>query len=269
MTKQLILRHNKTPIAVSFCYAFCMRKIVITSGKGGVGKTTVTALLGRKLASYGHRVVLVDGDVGLNNLDVVMGVENKVVYDVSDVLDGRCRLHQALVTDGESGAMVLPSSSRKLDMSPQAFRGVVSSLHCDFVLIDCPAGIEEGFHRAVSSADEAIVVTTPSASAIRDANKVVSLLSTYKLKDVGLVVNRVRYDMVRRGEMLSSKEIGTLLHLGVVGAIPEDDHVTIFQQLGIGGEGSVSERCAEYLAQNVENCTQNLVEPYLRRRWWR
>lgn len=245
-----------------------MRKIVITSGKGGVGKSTVTALIGRKLSSYGHRVVLVDADVGLNNLDVVMGVENKVVYDVSDVLDGRCRLHQALVTDNESGVMVLPSSSRKLDLSPQAFRGVVSLVKADFVLIDCPAGIEEGFHRAVSSADEAIVVTTPSASAIRDADKVTALLSTYRLNDVSLVVNRVRYDMIRRGEMLSPKEIGALLHLGVIGAIPEDDHVTVYQQLGRVPDYAVSERCAEILAENIEKSTKNLIEPY-RRRWWR
>ena len=164
--------------------------------------------------------------------------------------------------------MVLPSSSRKLDLSPQAFRGVVSSIKADFVLIDCPAGIEEGFHRAVSSADEAIVVTTPSASAIRDADKVTALLSTYRLNDVSLVVNRVRYDMIRRGEMLSPKEIGALLHLGVIGAIPEDDHVTVYQQLGRVPDYAVSERCAEILAENIEKSTKNLIEPY-RRRWWR
>lgn len=253
---------------MSFCYAFFMRKIVITSGKGGVGKTTVTALLGRKLAERGARVVLVDGDVGLNNLDVVMGVENKVVYDVSDVLDGRCRLSQALVIDNESGVAVLPSSSRKFDVSAQAFRGVIESIRgADFVLIDCPAGIEEGFHRAVSSADECIVVTTPSASAIRDADKVVALLSSYRLNDVGLVVNRVRYDMIARGDMLSAKEIGNLLHLGVVGVIPEDDHVTVYQQLGRVPDFAVSEKCAEYLADNVERGTKQLVEPYMKRRW--
>ncbi len=244
-----------------------MRKIVITSGKGGVGKTTVTALIGRKLAGMGYRVVLVDGDVGLNNLDVVMGVENKIVYDIADVLDGRCRLGQALVYENESGVAVLPSSSRKFDLGAQAFRGVVDSIKgADFVLIDCPAGIEDGFHRAVSAAEEGIVVTTPSASAIRDADKVVSLLSSYKLSDLSLVVNRVRYDMTKRGEMLTPKEIGGLLHLPVIGAIPEDDHVTLFQQLGRVPDFAVSERCAEYLAENVESGSKNLVEPYAKRR---
>lgn len=266
-----IKRQNKTPIAVSFCYAFNMRKLVITSGKGGVGKTTVTALLGRKLSLMGYKVVLVDGDVGLNNLDVVMGIENKVVYDISDVLDGRCRLSQALVLDGESGAMILPSSSRKLQVSPQAFRGVIDSMNgIDFVLIDCPAGIDEGFHRAVSSAEECIVVTTPSASAIRDADKVRSLLGSYHLGDVSLVVNRVRYDMVKRGEMLSPNEIGNLLHLPLIGIVPEDDHVTIYQQLGRVPDFAVSERSGDILAENVAKFTKNLTEPYLKRRWrWR
>lgn len=247
-----------------------MRKIVVTSGKGGVGKTTVTALLGRKLSLMGYGVVLVDGDVGLNNLDVVLGVEHKVVYDISDVIDGRCRLGQALVLDNESGVRVLPSSSRKIDIAPQAFRGIIDEMRADFVLIDCPAGIDEGFHRAVSSADEAIIVTTPSASAIRDADKVRSLLSSYPLGDVGLVVNRVRYDMIKKGEMLTAKEIGGLLHLGVVGVVPEDDHVTIYGQLGKVPEYAVSERCGDILAENVLRSTKNAVEPYMKRRWkWR
>ena len=246
-----------------------MRKLVVTSGKGGVGKTTITALLGRKLAMLGYKVVLVDGDVGLNNLDVVMGIEHKVVYDVSDVLDGRCKLSQALVVDSESGVSVLPSSSRKLNVSPQAFRGIIDTMRgVDFVIIDCPAGIDEGFHRAVSSANEAIVVTTPSASAIRDADKVRSLLSSYRLQDVSLVVNRVRYDMVRRGEMLSFKEIGNLLHLPVVGVIPEDDHVTIYQQLGRVPDFAVSEKYGDILAENVAKSTRNIVEPR-QKRWWR
>ena len=247
-----------------------MRKIVITSGKGGAGKTTVTALLGRKLSLLGYGVIMVDGDVGLNNLDVVMGIEHKVVYDISDVIDGRCRLSQALIECSDSGVKVLPSSSRKLQLTPQAFRGIVDNMNADFVLIDCPAGIDEGFHRAVSSANEAIVVTTPSASAIRDADKVRSLLSSYRLTDIGLVVNRVRPDMIRRGEMLTPTEIGNLLHLGVVGVVPEDDHVTIYQQLGKMPSFAVSEKSGDILAENVLNSTKNSVDTYMKRRWrWR
>ena len=130
-----------------------MRKIVVTSGKGGVGKTTVTASLGRKLADMGYRVVLADADVGLNNLDVVTGVDSRVVYDIGDVLSGKCRIFQALVPDHESTAKILPSAGSGENMSAQAFRGVIDSLSdFDFVLIDCPAGIENGFHRAVSAA---------------------------------------------------------------------------------------------------------------------
>ena len=155
-----------------------MRKIVITSGKGGVGKTTVTASLGRRLADMGFKVVLADADVGLNNLDVVTGVESRVVYDIGDVIAGKCTVFQALVPDHESGARILPSAGGGIEMSAQAFRGVMDSVtDCDFLLIDCPAGIENGFHRAVSAATEAVVVTTPSASAIRDADRVLTLLS--------------------------------------------------------------------------------------------
>ena len=179
-----------------------MRKIVITSGKGGVGKTTVVASLGRALSDLGKNVVLVDADVGLNNLDVVMALEHKVVYDIVDVISGRCRVSQALIEDAESGLFILPSSSDNPLMTAQTFRNVIDSLvGFDYVLIDCPAGIENGFHRAVSSAREAIVVTTPAVSAIRDADKVVSLLAGYQMQNVSVIINRVRGDMVSRGEM--------------------------------------------------------------------
>ena len=247
-----------------------MRKIVITSGKGGVGKTTITATLGRRLSADGFKVALVDGDVGLNNLDVVTGIESRVVYDVGDVLSGRCRPLQALVLDSESSMRVLPSSVNSSDVSAQAFRGVVDSLSgaFDFVLIDCPAGIEHGFHRAVSAADEAIVVTTPSASAIRDADKVLRLLSTYRLRDVSLVVNRVRADMVAKGEMLSASEVAKLLHATLVGIIPDDDVITIFQQLGKTPDFALSKRGFDMLAKNIESGTHDVAEPK-RHRWWK
>ena len=247
-----------------------MRKIVVTSGKGGVGKTTVTATLGRKLARSGYRVVLVDGDVGLNNLDVVTAIERRVVYDMSDVLSGKCRAFQALVSDTESPMRILPSSKDSTLLTAQAFRGIVDGFsEFDFVIIDCPAGIEHGFHRAISSADEALVVTTPSASAIRDADKVIGLLAGYRLADVSLVVNRVRPDMVVRGEMIGASEIGSLLHTPVVGVIPEDDMITLYQQLGGVPDGTVSDRSYDVLANNVACRTKNFVDVSYRRRLFR
>ena len=254
-----------------FCiiYNNVMRKIVITSGKGGVGKTTVTATLGRRLAKDGFRVCLVDGDVGLNNLDVATGIEARVVYDVGDVLRGKCRPFQALVRDNETDMRILPSTNLCEDISAQAFRGVVDGLDgaFDFVLIDCPAGIEHGFHRAVSSADEAIVVTTPYASAIRDADKVLRLLDTYHLKDVSLVVNRVRLDLVRKGEALTAQEIANLLYAKLVGVIPDDDVIAITQQLGKSSDFAPSAKAFSLLAKNVEEGSAELM--LVQKRWWR
>jgi len=247
-----------------------MRKIVVTSGKGGVGKTTVTATLGRKLALHGYRVVLVDGDVGLNNLDVVAGIERRVVYDIGDVLSGRCRTFQAFVGDGESPMKILPSSKDTALLTAQSFRGIIDGLsEFDFVIVDCPAGIEQGFHRAVSACDEAIVVTTPSASAIRDADKVIRLLASYRLRDVSLVVNRVRPDMVRRGEMLGASEIGSLLHVAPIGVIPEDDMITLYQQLGAVPSGASSDRAFDALAKNVADCSKAFFDVMQRRRFRR
>ncbi len=254
----------------SVFYYISMRKIVITSGKGGVGKTTVTATLGRKLAQSGFRVVLVDGDVGLNNLDVVTSIERRVVYDMSDVLAGKCRAFQALVADTQSPMRILPSSKDSTALTTQAFRGIVDGFSdFDFVIIDCPAGIEHGFHRAVSAADEAIVVTTPSASAIRDADKVIGLLAGYRLTDVSLVVNRVRADMVMRGEMIGASEIGALLHTPPIGVIPEDDMITLYQQLGSVPAAAVSDRFFELLAQNVANGTKSFTDVRAKRRLFR
>lgn len=247
-----------------------MRRIVVTSGKGGVGKTTVTATLGRKLAKSGYRVVLIDGDVGLNNLDVVTAIERRVVYDMSDVLSGKCRAFQALVADMESPMRILPSSKDSTLLTTQAFRGIVDGFsEFDFVIIDCPAGIEHGFHRAVSSADEAIVVTTPSASSIRDADKVISILAGYRLSDVSLVVNRVRPDMVLRGQMIGASEIGSLLHTPPIGVIPEDDMITLYQQLGSVPAGTVSDRAYDALASNVAERTKNFVDVNCRRGFFR
>ena len=241
------------------------RKIVVTSGKGGVGKTTLTASLGIAIAETGKKVVLVDADIGLNNLDVVLAVENKVVYDVLDVISGKCRLKQALIQDVDNPTLyVLPSA--KIQDSPLitacSFRNVVDALalNFDFVIIDCPAGIDNGFHRAVSAATEAIVVTTPHISAVRDADKVVSILSGYCLMSVGLVVNRVRGDMVSKGEMMSAGDIVRAVRCEPVGVIPEDDYITMYSQTGKVPFDTTSGRAFKMLASNVINGTKNIYD---------
>lgn len=205
-----------------------MRSIVVTSGKGGVGKTTVTACLGRALAAEGKRVVLMDADFGLNNLDVVLGLENKVVYDVADVIDNRCRVRQALVEDSTRNLYLLPSAHGYLGekVTAQNIKLILNSLAVtfDYALVDCPAGIEAGFKRAVTACESAIVVTTPHISALRDANKVVALLSSYRIEPK-LVVNRVRGDLLADGKIPSKDEISVILKSDVIGVIPETDGV--------------------------------------------
>lgn len=206
------------------------RKIVITSGKGGVGKTTVTANLGISLASLGQRVCLIDIDFGLNNLDVVMGLEHKVVYNMVDVLDGRCRIKQALIQDNNrKNLYILPSGS--IDgahrITGQNIKLLVETIEplFDYVFFDCPAGIDLGFHRAVSCANEAIVVTTPGLTSLRDADKVVSILNSYKLDSVSLVVNRARGDLIMADKMLNPLDVQALLKIDLIGVLPEEDVV--------------------------------------------
>lgn len=208
------------------------RVIVITSGKGGVGKTTVTAGLGRALAKKGKRVVLMDADLGLNNIDVVMDAESRVVYDILDVVENRCRPRQALVEDFMvPGLFILPGAGYDdgSKISGQNLRAVIHSLSpsFDFIFIDCPAGIEAGFHRAVAAADEAIIVTTPHVSALRDADKVVALLKSYRL-ETHLIVNRARGDMILGQEQLSCDDIAGLLQVSPIGILPEDDAINTY-----------------------------------------
>lgn len=232
------------------------RKIVITSGKGGVGKTTVTANLGAALAQMGFRVVLMDVDIGLNNLDVVMGVENKVVYDLIDVIEGRCRPKQALIQDEHYPSLYIMPSSHAYDkssISGQNIKLLVERLapSFDYILLDCPAGIELGFHRAVAAVDEALVVTTPHISSIRDADKVLSLLNSYELVSAGIIINRARGDLIASGEMPRVESIGELLKKKIYGVIPESDIIT--QNLSLGrssSKGSVME-AFRLLADNV------------------
>ncbi len=212
-------------------------KIVITSGKGGVGKTTVTANLGMQLAWKGRRVLLCDTDFGLNNIDVVTGVEKKIVYDIVDVVEGRCRAKQAVVQhDTCKNLYVLASNRSRPDkyISPQMVRMVLDSLSglYDYILIDSPAGIDAGFHRAAASAESALVVTTPHISSLRDADKVISVLRSYRMKKTGLVINMVRGDMVVEREILAPREIGEILRLPLVAIIPENDGVFLNRPRG-------------------------------------
>ena len=203
------------------------RKIVVTSGKGGVGKTTVAACLSAQLARRGQRVILCDADLGLNNVDVVTGVENLVTYDLVDAIEGRCRAKQALVRHENFANLYILTSSHSAPeryVSPQSFKLVIDTLapQFDFVVIDCPAGIDDGFHRAVACADEAIVVTTPHISSLRDADKVITLLKSYELSLVSLIINKMRGDLLMSGESLSPPEIADLLKTPLLGVLPEE-----------------------------------------------
>ena len=244
------------------------RKIVLTSGKGGVGKTSVAANLGISLARLNRRVCLVDADIGLNNLDVVLDLENKIVYDLGDVADKRCGISQAVIQDKNLPFLYVLPSAKATDLSSinqNAFKQIINDLskNFDFVIIDCPAGIEEGFHRAVDCADEAIVVVTPHISSIRDADKVTSLLSTYKLKVLGIVVNRIRGDMVIEKKMISAEEIANLLRAKLIGVIPEDDKLALYSNIQKGNayrsfSGNAFSLLAEYVYFNkgkVFDCT--------------
>jgi septum site-determining protein MinD len=205
------------------------RRIVITSGKGGVGKTTTTANLGAALAKRGERVILVDADIGLRNLDLVLGLEKRIVFDVVEVAEGRCQLRQALIKDKrfESLSILPAAQTRDKDaISESQFASIVEQAAeaADFVIIDCPAGIEGGFRNAIAGAKEAIVVTTPEVSAIRDADRVIG-----KLKDKGtpirLIVNRLRPDMVRTGDMLSVEDVCEILTAELLGIVPDDEEI--------------------------------------------
>jgi septum site-determining protein MinD len=205
------------------------RRIVLTSGKGGVGKTTTTANLGAALAKRGKRVVLVDADIGLRNLDLVLGLEKRIVFDLVEVVEGRCQLRQALIKDKRFQSLaILPAAQTrdKTAVSEEQFAEVVRGLDelCDYVLIDCPAGIEHGFRNAVAGAAESIVVTTPEVSAIRDADRVIGKLNDRGLP-IRLIVNRIRPEMVRSGDMMSVDDVVDILNVTLLGMIPDDEEI--------------------------------------------
>jgi septum site-determining protein MinD len=206
--------------------------ITITSGKGGVGKTTAVANLGVSIALEGKRVVVLDADIGLRNLDVVMGLENRIVYDIVDVVEGRCRLQQALIKDRRVADLRLFPAAQTRDktaINPEQMAALCDELRQDndFVLIDSPAGIEQGFQNAIAGADEVIVMTTPEVAAVRDADRVIGLVEAAGKGSPRLIINRIKAEMVRRGDMLSTEDVIEILAVELIGIIPEDENIVV------------------------------------------
>lgn len=205
--------------------------IVVTSGKGGVGKTTATANLGSGLAQQGKTVVLVDTDIGLRNLDLVLGLENRIVFDLVDVVDGKCRsFRQALIRDKRFENLQILASAQSRDkdaVQPEQMKALCGELRAafDYVLLDCPAGIEMGFKNAIAGADEAIVVTNPEVSAVRDADRIVGLLEAAGVAPIRLLLNRFKANVAQRGQMLSVEDVQDILNVTLLGTVPEDERI--------------------------------------------
>jgi len=211
--------------------------IVVTSGKGGVGKTTTTANLGTGFALQGKKVVLVDADIGLRNLDVVMGLENRIVYDLVDVVEGNCRLKQALIRDKRYESLYLLPAAQTRDknaVNPAQMKELCAELaqEFDIVIIDCPAGIEQGFKNAIAGANQAIIVTTPEVSAVRDADRIIGLLESEGKHNPKLIINRIRPNMVKKGDMMDIDDIIEILAIDLLGIIPDDDYIIISTNRG-------------------------------------
>lgn len=211
--------------------------IVITSGKGGVGKTTTTANIGTALASFDKSVVVVDGDTGLRNLDVLMGLENRIVYTLLDVIEGKCKLKQAIIKDKRfNNLYLLPTAQTrdKNDITTKQMQKLVNELKQDFdyVLIDCPAGIEQGFENAIVGADRAIVVVNPEITSVRDADRVIGKLDAKGLDRHQLIINKLNYVMTKKGDMLDVDDIMETLSIKLIGVVPDDKNITISTNKG-------------------------------------
>lgn len=212
--------------------------ITITSGKGGVGKTTATANLGVALALKGQRVVVIDADIGLRNLDVVMGLENRIVYDIVDVAEGYCRLRQALIRDKRVSELYLLPAAQTRDktaVSPEDMVQICNQMRgdFDFVLIDSPAGIEQGFRNAIAPADKILIITTPEVAAVRDADRIIGLIEAEEKGPASLIINRLRPEMVRRGNMLTTDDVIEILAIDLIGIVPEDKAIIVSTNKGV------------------------------------
>ena len=211
--------------------------IVITSGKGGVGKTTTTANIGCGLALLGKSVVLIDADIGLRNLDVVMGLENRIVYDLVDVVEETCRIKQALIKDKRYHNLFLLPAAQTKDknaVNPEQMKKLTAELALgyDYVIVDCPAGIEQGFKNAIAGASRALVVCTPEVSAVRDADRIIGLLEASGIKDPELIINRLRIDMVKRGDMMNIEDMIDILAIELLGVVPDDEEIIMSTNRG-------------------------------------
>ena len=236
------------------------RVIVITSGKGGVGKTTTSANIGTALAKSGYKVVLIDTDLGLRNLDLLLGLENRIVYTIVDVIEERCKLKQALVKDKKNPNLQLLAAAQTRDktaVNADQLKEICDTLkeENDFVLVDCPAGIEQGFQNAVAGASEAIVVTTPEMSAVRDADRIIGLLEAKEeIKSYRLLINRVRPNLVKTNDMMSVDDVVEILSAKLIGIIPEDTGIITSTNKGepiVNDEKSLAGRAYKNVAQRI------------------
>jgi len=242
--------------------------VTITSGKGGVGKTTTTANLSMGLALAGHTVVAIDADIGLRNLDVVMGLENRIVYDLVDVVDGVCRLKQAMIRDKRiEGLFLIPAAQTrdKTAVSPADMIAVCDELRqeYDYILVDSPAGIEQGFKNAIAPADQVIIITTPEVSAVRDADRIIGLIEAEEKGPGQLIINRLRPDMVERGDMLNIDDVLDILNIELIGVVPDDEAIIIATNKGIPAtleNNSLASQAFKNITQRIAGHTVPFLE---------